>query len=383
MRPTRLAVFSALLICTSYLHATSVAADPYVTASAALMMDAETGGILYEKNPHVPLPMASTTKIMTALLGVERLHPRDTVRVSSYAISMMPSKIYLKSGEMISVSELLSAILLSSANDASVALAEKISGSESAFARAMTARAGALGARDTRFENASGLPAEGHYSTAYDLAILLKYAMQVPAFAEIMQWKTRTIGSPTGQQRLLRNHNRLLWTFPGALGGKTGFTRAAKHCYVGMVERGGHPLIVSVLGSSDLWRDTRQLLEYGFDRLNGGETQLVMSASPKLLAASAQARPLRPVRKPAVAAGGSAAAYTVQLGAFQDKRHAEALRRTLRNLGYQAYITSTSSRGGRWHRVRVGEFETRRQASGVVGQLQSRTRLRAQIAAAD
>ncbi|MGH8059709.1 MAG: D-alanyl-D-alanine carboxypeptidase family protein, partial [Candidatus Entotheonellia bacterium] len=246
MRPTRLVVLAALLLMSGHwLQPSPAFAEPYVTASAALVMNAHTGTLLYEKNPHLPLPMASTTKVMTALLGIELLRPSDVVRVSSYAVSMMPSKIYLKSGELISAEDLLYAILLSSANDASVALAEKIGGSEESFARAMTIRARELGARNTHFENASGLPAEGHYSTVYDLAILFRYAMRQPAFADIMQWKIRMIGSVNGSRRSLRSHNRLLWTFPGAIGGKTGFTRPAKHCYVGMAERGNRVLIVS------------------------------------------------------------------------------------------------------------------------------------------
>src|SRR5918996_2456920 len=162
-------------------------ADPNSSAAAALIMDAATGEVLYEKNAHIPLPMASTTKVMTALLGVERLRPHEVIRISAYAASMSPSKLYLRPGELVRADDLLQAILLKSANDASAALAEKISGSEKAFARAMTRRARELGAQNTHFENASGLPMDDHYSSVYDLALLLRYAMQRPDFAEIMQ----------------------------------------------------------------------------------------------------------------------------------------------------------------------------------------------------
>lgn len=229
MRRTKLAVLLVLLLSWStYLHPSPVSAVPKVTATAALVMDAKTGAILYGENAHVSLPMAITTKIMTGLLGLAQLHPNTPVRVSSYAASMPPSKIYLKPGELISAEDLLQAILVSSANDASVAVAERISGSEKAFASLMTRRARELGARNTRCEIASGLPAEGHYSTAYDLTVLLRYAMQRPAFADIMGLKTTMIASKAGRLWPLRNHNRLLWTFAGAIGGKTGFTRAAK-----------------------------------------------------------------------------------------------------------------------------------------------------------
>jgi len=380
MRPTGLVVLAALLLSGQWLHPSPAFADPYVTANAALVMNAHTGTLLYEKNPRLPLPMASTTKVMTALLGIELLRPTDVVRVSSYAVSMVPSKIHLKPGELISAENLLYAILLGSANDASVALAEKISGSEKSFARAMTVRARELGARSTRFENASGLPAEGHYSTAYDLAILFQYAMRQPEFADIMQRKIRKIGSVNGSRRSLRSHNRLLWTFPGAVGGKTGFTRAAKHCYVGMAERGNRVLIVSALGSSDLWGDTRRLLDYGFDQVNGGETRLVLRNHARLVASTPQPGPKR---KPALMAAKASGGYAVQIGAFQDKRRAEALLRTLRSRGYRAYVTSAGARKGGWHRVRVGEFETRAQANAIVGQLHSRLGLRGHIAAVD
>jgi len=220
MRLIGLAVFSALwLLWSTYLPPSPVSASPRITAAAALIMDASSGGILYEKNPHLPLPMASTTKVMTGLLGIELARPSNLVRVSASAASMVPSKIYLKPGELLRAEDVLQAILLSSANDASAALAENIGGTEEAFARLMTRRAWELGARNTRFENASGLPAEGHYSTTYDLALMLRYAMQHPAFADIMRRKTATIESVTGRLRHLRNHNRLLWTFPGAVGG--------------------------------------------------------------------------------------------------------------------------------------------------------------------
>src|ERR1700752_1114451 len=225
---------SALLLLTWNLSSfsSSASADPNPSAAAALLMDAATGDLLYEKNAHIPLPMASTTKVMTALLGVERLRPHEIIQVSTYAASMSPSKLYLRPGELLRADDLLQAILLKSANDASAALAEKISGSEAAFAKLMTRRARELGAQNTHFENASGLPSDDHYSTVYDLAVILRYAMQRSDFAEIMQMKTASVESMAGRAWTVRNHNRLLWSFPGALGGKTGWTRAAKHCYV-------------------------------------------------------------------------------------------------------------------------------------------------------
>jgi serine-type D-Ala-D-Ala carboxypeptidase (penicillin-binding protein 5/6) len=208
MRPPQLLLLPLLLLIWMVSSpAGSASASPSPSAIAAFLMDADTGEILYEKNAHIPLPMASTTKVMTGLLGVERLRPHELVHVSSYAALMEPSKIYLRSGELLRADDLLLAILLKSANDASAALAEKISGSEVAFAGLMTRRAHELGARNTQFQNASGLPAEGHYSTAYDLAIILRYAMQRPDFAGLMHMQTAMISSMTGRTWSLHNHN--------------------------------------------------------------------------------------------------------------------------------------------------------------------------------
>jgi D-alanyl-D-alanine carboxypeptidase len=359
-------------------------------------MDAETGEALYERNPHLPLPMASTTKVMTALLGMERLRPHELVEVSAYAASMAPSKIYLKPGELIRVDDLLQAILLKSANDASAALAEKISGSEAAFARLMTRRARELGALNTHFENASGLPADDHYSTVYDLAILLRYAMRRADFAEIMQMKTASVESAAGRMWNLRNHNRLLWTFPGALGGKTGWTRASRHCYVGMVESGGRTLIVSVLASSRLWDDIQELLRYGFADLEPGEPRFVPLSTmapippPKPKPILERRPPERtpptpkpPVQKPTAVRGGTTPAFTVQVGAFRNKEAAETLRQKLRKRGYSAYVTTVGTRAARLFRVRIGEFDNQGEAKRFVGRLKSQMGLQALVATPD
>jgi serine-type D-Ala-D-Ala carboxypeptidase (penicillin-binding protein 5/6) len=396
----------ALLLLTWNVDILPALAEPSPSAVAALVMDAETGEALYEKNPHLPLPMASTTKVMTALLGVERLRPHELVEVSAYAASMAPSKIYLKPGELIRVDDLLQAILLKSANDASAALAEKISGSEAAFARLMTRRARELGALNTHFENASGLPADDHYSTAYDLAILLRYAMRRPDFAEIMQMKTASVESVAGRMWNIRNHNRLLWTFPGALGGKTGWTRASRHCYVGMVESGGRTLIASVLASSRLWDDIQELLRYGFSDGEPGEprfvplstvTQLLPPVStvtqlpppgpkPTLERRPPERKPPPPkpvAQKPTEVRGGTTSAFTVQVGAFRNKEAAETLRQKLRKRGYSAYVTAVGTRAARLFKVRIGEFDSQGEAKRLVGRLKSQMGLQALVATPD
>jgi serine-type D-Ala-D-Ala carboxypeptidase (penicillin-binding protein 5/6) len=374
----------------------AASADLNPSAVAALVMDAKTGEILFEKNAHVPLPMASTTKVMTGLLGVERLRPHEVIHVSAYAASMNPSKIYLRPGEVMRADDLLQAILLKSANDASVALAEKISGSEAAFARLMTRRAHELGALNTHFENASGLPADDHYSTAYDLAIILRYAMQRLDFAEIMQMKTASIESVAGRAWTVRNHNRLLWTFPGALGGKTGWTRASRHCYVGMVEQGGRTLIVSVLASSHLWNDINELLLYGFSPSSSEEPRFVSLSNattlpppaphpvPERMPPERKLPELKPrEQSPVEDRGTNTSAYTVQVGAFREKRAAEMLRQRLRKRGYSAYVMTSGTRTAKFYRVRLGEFDSRGEAKRFVGRLKSQMGLEAVVAASD
>jgi D-alanyl-D-alanine carboxypeptidase (penicillin-binding protein 5/6) len=371
-------------------------ADPNPSAAAALVMDGATGDILYEKNAHIPLPMASTTKVMTGLLGVERLRPHEIIQVSAYAATMSPSKLYLRPGDLLRADDLLQAILLKSANDASAALAEKISGSETAFAQLMTRRARELGALNTHFENASGLPSDDHYSTVYDLAVILRYAMQRPDFAEIMQMKTASIESMAGHAWTVRNHNRLLWTFPGALGGKTGWTRAAGHCYVGMVEHGSRTLIVSVLASSRLWSDVNELLIYGFSSTGSGEPRFVnlsnMATLPLPLPVppperkSPERRPSEPKpREPkrVEVRGGNSSVYTVQVGAFREKRLAEMLRQRLRQHGYSAQVMTSGTRTAKFYKVRLGEFDTQGEAKRFVGRLKSHMGLEAVVASSE
>jgi D-alanyl-D-alanine carboxypeptidase (penicillin-binding protein 5/6) len=397
MTPVGLLLPALLLLIWNVCHLpSSASADPNPSAAAALIMDAATGGILYEKNAHSPLPMASTTKVMTGLLGVERLRPHEIIQVSAVAASMSPSKLYLRPGELMRADDLLHAILLKSANDASAALAEKISGSETSFAQLMTRRARELGAQNTHFENASGLPSDDHYSTAYDLAVILRYAMQRPDFAEIMQMKTASIESMTGRAWTVRNHNRLLWTFPGALGGKTGWTRASRHCYVGMVEHDGRTLIVSVLASSHLWNDVHELLLYGFSSPSFAEPRFVNLS--KMATLPPPHPPPLPERKPperqlpepnsrapkpVEARGGNASAYTVQVGAFREKRLAEMLRQRLRQRGYSAQVMTSGTRTAKFYRVRLGEFDTQGEAKRIVGRLKSQMGLDAVVAATD
>lgn len=232
-----------------------------VSAKSFVIMDAKTGQILLSLNPQMFWPPASTLKVMTALAVVQHLKMDDTVPVSAYAASAPASKIKLKPGESYTVRELLYALLLSSANDAARALAERISGSEEEFARQTTREVRQLGAYRTTLATANGLPADNQYSTAEDLAKMFRKAMENPELAKIMQTKYYTIKG----DRELRNHNRFLFTTPLAVAGKTGYTRASKHTYVGMFQKDDKAIIVALMGSSKKWADLRPLIEKGFE----------------------------------------------------------------------------------------------------------------------
>jgi D-alanyl-D-alanine carboxypeptidase (penicillin-binding protein 5/6) len=232
-----------------------------VTARSFVIMDAATGKILLENNAREMYPPASTIKVMTAMYILDHLRMNDHVSCSSYAASAPASKINIKTGEEYTVKELLYALLLSSANDGARALAEAACGSEADFARNVTRMVRRWGAYRTRVATANGLPKEDQYSTAEDLAIIFRRAMQDPEFAEIMGTKYYHIRG----ERELRNHDRFLWTTPLAQGGKTGYTRAAKHTYVGMFRNGDQAIIVSIMGSKKKWADLRTLIEKGFE----------------------------------------------------------------------------------------------------------------------
>ncbi len=278
-RTLGLALFGFLAI---WLAAVPVAAQEddewEVSARSFVIMDAKTGKILLSLNPQLFLPPASTLKVMTAMSVMEHLQLDDQVQVSPHAAAAPPSKISIKPGEVYSVRELLYALLLSSANDAARALAEKVSGSEEAFAHQMTQEVRRWGAYRTTLATANGLPADNQFSTAEDLAKMFKRAMENPELVKIMSTKLYTIQG----DRELRNHNRFLWTTPLAVAGKTGYTRASKHTYVGMFQKDDKAIIVAMLGSKKKWADLRPLIEKGFE-LEGTTIAKLPPAEEKLV----------------------------------------------------------------------------------------------------
>ncbi len=231
-----------------------------LTSRSAIVMDADTGRVIYAHEPDRADQPASTIKILTGLIAIQSLENEDLVVASLRAAGMPRSKIYLRNGESYRADDMINAVLISSANDASVALAEKIAGSESLFAKLMTLKAMAWGATQTVCKTASGLTAPGQTSTVRDLAVLFNRAMENEEFADrIGRTKIKT-----GYGKLLSNHNRALWQIDGATGGKTGYTKAARQTYVGKFKRGEDELTVALMGSVTMWDDIKHLVEYGF-----------------------------------------------------------------------------------------------------------------------
>jgi D-alanyl-D-alanine carboxypeptidase (penicillin-binding protein 5/6) len=206
------------------------------------------------------------------MIALKSLKDDEVVNVSRRAADMPSSKIFLDPKQHYQANDLINAVLLASANDASVALAEKIAGTEDQFANLMTISAKMWGAQNTRCRTASGLTAEGQHSTARDLANLFRYAMQHDEFARRMQEKTIR----TSYGKTLLNHNKALWRVDGAIGGKTGYTVAARQTYVGQFTRDGGTIVVAIMGSETMWADLKQLVEYGFSKKK--QTQLAQIA---------------------------------------------------------------------------------------------------------
>ena len=232
-----------------------------VSAQHAILMDGQTGRILYEKGADERSLIASTTKIMTALIICEQCNVLDRMRIPKEAVGIEGSSMYLQEGEVLTLQELLYGLMLSSGNDAAVALAIYCGGTVEGFAQLMNDKARQLGMKDTHFENPNGLDSPGHYSTARDLAVLASYAMENPIFAKTVSAKTVTVGN-----RSLRNHNKLLWQVEGADGVKTGFTKAAGRILVSSAVRNGRRLICVTINAPDDWKDHADLLNDGFSR---------------------------------------------------------------------------------------------------------------------
>jgi D-alanyl-D-alanine carboxypeptidase (penicillin-binding protein 5/6) len=241
------------------------AKEPAIRAKAAVLLDGSTGRILFEKNAGLRLPPASTTKVLTAILALEKGEPGKSINVSSHAAAVGEATLGLSTGDQLSFQDLLHGALLKSANDACVALAEAVAPSEEEFVGLMNLKAWSLGAGDSRFYNTNGLPHEGHLTTAYDLALITRYALRNPTFAEIVKKKYYTVTwQDKSWKRKIKNTNLLLWSYPKTTGVKTGTTNKAGKCLIASAREGTRELIAVVLNSPDRYQEARGLLEYGF-----------------------------------------------------------------------------------------------------------------------
>jgi len=254
------------LVSTSAEAAGVNAAQPQTNGKAAVLMDASSGRVLYEKNSHDRLPQASLTKIMTALLVIENGDLNKEVTVSENAANTPECSIYLEPGETLTRLELLYGAMLHSGNDAAMTLAESVSGNELSFVKLINQRARQLEMNDTHFCNPHGLEAAGHYSSAYDLALLSRKALANQVFAQVVGTKQKLIPwAGHNEDRVLINMNRLLYRYDGTIGVKTGYTKEAGNCVVGAARKGDMVLVAVSMNSTAVYDDLQQMLDYGFE----------------------------------------------------------------------------------------------------------------------
>ncbi len=239
----------------------------YVSAEAAILVEKNSARVLYEKNADKRLPMASTTKIITAITVLEKedVDRKKVIEVSENAANTEGSSMYLEKGEKLTIEELLYGLMLQSGNDAAVALSEAVSGSKEEFVKLMNEKVKEIGAKNTNLTNPNGLPDDEHYSTARDMARITSYAMSNKEFCEIVKTKSYKIeGEGKAYPRTLTNHNKLLNMYEGCVGVKTGFTKVAGRCLVSSSVRENMNLICVTLNAPDDWNDHINLYDYGF-----------------------------------------------------------------------------------------------------------------------
>lgn len=246
--------FSSSVVCS--------AEAMYSSARGCVVIESSTGRILFSQNENKKMPMASTTKIMTAITAIENCQDLDEkFEVSAKAVGVPGTSLYLRKGDVYSTRDLLYALMLISGNDASVAIAEHVAGSTSEFVTMMNNLCKKIGANNSHFANTHGLDADGHYTTAYDLAKITAYALENDTFREIVSTKNTKIVNGKGENRYLKNKNKLLSTLEGCIGVKTGFTDDAGRCLVSAIERDGMRLVCVVLNCGPMFQESAELLK--------------------------------------------------------------------------------------------------------------------------
>jgi len=289
--------------------------EPAITGRAAVVLDGNTGRVIWERDGDRPLPPASTTKIMTAMLALESGRLDRTYEVSSYAASQAPSKLGLRAGQRMQLEDLAYALMLKSANDAAVVVAEGLAGSVPEFSALMNRRARAIGATSTNFQNPNGLPDDDHVTSAHDMALILRHALEVPGFREVAGSTVKVVQVEDTSLRpvALRSKNRLLNGYFVSVLGKTGYTRAAGRCFAGAAELNGRQVITVVFGATDMWGDTRKLMEYGFSTFDetAPAVQLALEEARRNPPRTAVAKARSPRRRATVVASRSRRARSV------------------------------------------------------------------------
>lgn len=288
--------FVLLLLTVMLTSPAPVLGESRISGSSAVLIDAVSGQVLYDQNKDEKLPPASTTKMLTAIIAIESGKLDEMVTIGANPPKLEGTSVYLEEGEKIKLRDLVQAALVFSANDAALAIAEYLSGTAPEFAKLMNSKAKELGALNSNFVNPHGLTEEGHYSTAYDLALIGKYAMNNTGFEEIVQMKVLDWQGQAWQTRLI-NKNEILWTYSGANGIKTGYTKDSKNTIVASASRDGRNYIAAVLGSSGtgIWEDAKTLLNIGFSEFQ--QIELAESGEIKALVAVDKDKELQLVPK--------------------------------------------------------------------------------------
>ncbi len=257
-------ILALSLIFASLCLQTGAADELYISAQSAVLINADNGTVLFEKNSNETRPMASTTKIMTAIIAIENGDLAKEFTVDNRAVGVEGTSAYLQRGDKLTLEGALYALLLQSANDAAVAIACEISGSTENFVALMNRKCADLGLFSTHFNNPNGLPSQDHYTTAIELAKLSAYCMKNETFAKIVKEKSATV-KINGTDRTFVNHNKLLNMYEGCIGIKTGYTTESGRCLVTAAERDGCRLIAVTLNAPSDWSDHKKLLDHGFN----------------------------------------------------------------------------------------------------------------------
>ncbi len=379
-----LLAIATMVVLPSVAHA---AGRDSVTAKAAILIDRQSGQVLWQRNPDMELPPASTTKVMTALLALKSGRLSESFRVSAAAAHTPPSRIRVRPGWRLRLEDLLYALLLNSANDAAEVIAEGVAGSVHKFAARMNAEAQRLGATHSHFVNPHGLPAKRHYSTVRDLTTIFSAALQRPLFRKILGTKRLVIVPTSGTRRriTLHSHNRLLMSnYPIPVIGKTGWTRAAKKCFVGVASVGGREVLVAVLGSRDLWGDLKKLIGNGAASDLPATTEAARAVDWSTASAEAATSQAAGDDDEDEDEGDDGVApaprYQVRLAAFRDRWRANRLRDSVRKSGYPVAIKTVGRGKHRRYRVTVGTYPSFAQARRIARKLDRQHRVKSIVA---